>query len=133
MRQQARKALCVAIGAAVGGVLRHAVTGGAVGMAGSMFRVCAVNVAGSFVLGGVNAMTRSGRLRAELVGGLGAGFCGGLTTFSTFVGGVLEGGRERRGGLVVGYVVLSFLLGVGGVAGGEWVGNALLKTGVRSR
>lgn len=127
MHVRAKKALYVAVGAGMGGVLRHMVTGGTVGMAGSLIRVCAVNVTGSFVLGGVNAMKRSGRLRPEIAGGLGAGFCGGLTTFSTFVGGVLEGGREGKVSLVVGYVLLSFLLGVGGVAGGEWVGNALLK------
>ncbi len=49
------------------------------------FTTLAINVVGSFVLGVVSAMaTRTSVLNRELTLFLGAGLCGGFTTFSTF-------------------------------------------------
>jgi len=71
--------LLVAVGAAVGAVLRYA--------AGHWFDddrfpagTLVVNVAGSFMLGAFSAMVLSGSAFAVL----GTGFCGGLTTYSAF-------------------------------------------------
>lgn len=71
--------LLVALGAAVGAVLRY--------LAGHWFDddrfpagTLVVNVAGSFLLGAFSAMVLSGSLFALI----GTGFCGGLTTYSAF-------------------------------------------------
>jgi CrcB protein len=49
------------------------------------FTTLAINVVGSFVLGVVSAMAaRTSLLNRELTLFLGAGLCGGFTTFSTF-------------------------------------------------
>lgn len=58
----------------------------------------AVNLVGSFVLGTLSGMMASDDLSAGTMALLGTGFCGGLTTFSTFS---FETGRlieERRSG-----------------------------------
>lgn len=43
-----------------------------------------INVSGSFVLGVVLTATSAGAAPAQLAALLGAGFCGGFTTYSTF-------------------------------------------------
>ena len=77
----------VAVGGALGCVLRYLVSGWLQGWTGGFFPVgtLAVNVAGSFVIGLVLGMG-TGRflLSPEWRLFLTTGFCGGLTTFSTF-------------------------------------------------
>jgi fluoride exporter len=65
-----------------------------------------VNVAGAFVLGWVAAR---GRRRALL----GQGFCGALTTFSTFQLELLQMLDDDRIGLALAYAAVSLALGVG--------------------
>jgi CrcB protein len=67
-------AVGIAAGAAIGGVVRYALAG--FGWRGTL----AVNVAGSFLLGLLLGV-EPGRDTLLVVG---AGFCGALTTFSTF-------------------------------------------------
>lgn len=80
-----------------------------------------VNMAGSFVLGLV-----AGAAPAAWISSLvGTGFCGGLTTFSTFsyeTVRLADGGATRT---AVANVVLSLLAGIGSCAIGWWVGAAL--------
>ncbi|MBP2706891.1 fluoride efflux transporter CrcB [Microbispora sp. RL4-1S] len=70
-----------------------------------------VNVTGSFVLGLLLAARASAGLPADAAGLLGTGFCGALTTFSTFgfetvrlaeEGSLPEAGLNALGGLVLG-------------------------------
>jgi CrcB protein len=77
-----------------------------------------VNVAGSFVLGMVAASWASGGTAYALWG---TGFCGGLTTFSTFS---FETARLGEGGAVrvaVANVVVSLALGFAAVCLGWWL------------
>ena len=79
-----------------------------------------VNMFGSFVLGLVAGAAPSAWL-STLVG---TGFCGGLTTFSTFsyeTVRLADGGATRT---AVANVVLSLLAGIGACAVGWWVGAA---------
>lgn len=78
--------LSVMAGGAIGSGLRF-VVGLAMPMSAGRFpfTTLAINVVGSFVLGVVSAMaTRTTVLNRELTLFLGAGLCGGFTTFSTF-------------------------------------------------
>lgn len=77
--------VCVALGAAVGAPLRFLVAGWLDGRpgpegAGLPWGTLAVNVAGSLVLGWASARALDDAA-AALVG---VGFCGGLTTYSSF-------------------------------------------------
>ena len=97
----------VLLAGALGAVLRFLVAR----LTPTPWAVLIVNVVGSFV-GGVVIGATSGDLRVILL----TGFCGGLTTFSSFtvetVQLVLEG-RARRAVLSVG---LNLVLGVGAAA-----------------
>lgn len=77
-----------------------------------------VNVAGCLLLGLLAGAAGSGDLSsgAELL--LGTGFCGGLTTFSTFSVEAIELVQHRRGPAAAGYVVASCALGIGAAAVG---------------
>jgi CrcB protein len=93
--------LLIAIGGAIGSVLRYAIGRAVQGLSGSGFPIgtLVVNVVGCFLLGVfvrfLLNMQTSPELRALLV----VGFCGGFTTFSTFsyeTVGLLEGGDYAR-------------------------------------
>ena len=81
-----RRAAAIAIGGVAGAGVRWAVIAGAgVGVGGFPWPVLAVNVAGSVLLGVVLAEESAHRAtRLVLHDGVAIGFCGGLTTFSTF-------------------------------------------------
>jgi CrcB protein len=72
-----------------------------------------VNLTGSFVLGLVSGGVAHAGWSSHVQALLGTGFCGGLTTFSTFSVETVEllGGRLTT--RAAGYVVLSVGLGVG--------------------
>lgn len=79
--------LAVALGGAMGAVSRYALSGWAHHITGALFPVgtLLVNVLGSFIIGFVLQMTTDRfvwSLEARLL--VTTGFCGGLTTFSTF-------------------------------------------------
>lgn len=118
--------LLVAAGAALGAPLRHVVDRALRARLGAAFPwgTLAVNVAGSFLLGVLTAA--AGRFDPAVVAGLGAGFCGALTTYSTF--GLetvrLVEGRARAAAL--GYVAVSALGGVLAAAAGLALGAALV-------
>jgi CrcB protein len=108
----------VAVGSAIGGVLRFAVAGLVQQRAGDGFPAATlfINITGSFLLGVImryslqtNAVTPD--MRALLATGL----CGGYTTFSTFTYDtalLLQANRYARAALYVGGSVILSLLGV---------------------
>ena len=103
--------LLVALGAAVGAVLRY--------LAGHWFDddrfpagTLVVNVAGSFMLGAFSAMVMSGSLFALV----GTGFCGGLTTYSAFAVQTSRLGPARGTAYAATTVLLALLACAGGFA-----------------
>jgi fluoride exporter len=79
--------LAVAVGGAVGAVLRYGLTGWLHTLSGWVFPIgtLAVNLLGSLIIGAVMELSAGRYLfspEARLL--LVTGFCGGLTTFSTF-------------------------------------------------
>lgn len=103
-------ALLVALGAAVGAPARfligHALRSRtpATATAGTLL----VNVVGSLVLG----LSVAAGLQGSWLGLVGTGFCGALTTFSTFALEVWQAWRDDERGHAVANVALSLVLGL---------------------
>jgi fluoride exporter len=117
----------VAVGAAVGAPLRYLV--GRVVQervdADLPVGTFAVNVAGSFVLGALAALTPALGTGSALPALLGTGFCGALTTYSTFsyeTLALLETGRRDRAAL---NLLGSLAVGLAAAALGMTVGALL--------
>lgn len=116
----------IALGAAVGGVLRYGSAGLLARIAGETFPwgTLAVNILGSAVLGFFATLTApEGRLLVPVSTRLmvTVGICGGFTTFSTFSMETMALVLDRqymRAGLNVGGTVVLCLIGV-------WCGYAL--------
>ena len=118
----------VALGGAVGALLRWGTSEAVAATAGKTFVPWAtllVNVAGCALIGWLAA--RSGR---DDVGWLVAnrpllvtGLCGALTTFSTFGLEVVTLFEQRRPAWAFGLIALHLLLGLGAVCLGGWLGG----------
>jgi CrcB protein len=107
--------LMVALGAAIGAPLRY-LTDRALG---SPWGTLTVNVIGSFILGLVLGAPLTPSLKALL----GTGFCGALTTYSTFSWETLAmAGRGERAA-ACGYVATSVTLGLGAA----WLGSSVIS------
>ncbi|MFS0700923.1 fluoride efflux transporter CrcB [Cellulomonas sp. 179-A 4D5 NHS] len=113
-------ALGVGVGAGVGAQLRYAAElvhardrrRRGLGRATFPWATLTVNVVGSAVLGVVAALVLRGTLDAGWGTVLGAGFAGGLTTFSTFSLDVVELWRQHRTLRAVLDVAAHLLLGI---------------------
>nr|WP_221203809.1 CrcB family protein [Modestobacter versicolor] len=107
----------VALGALVGAPLRLLAdrTAAARRGPGSVLGTLAVNVAGSAVLGVLLGLGDASPAVLALVG---TGFCGTLTTFSTFGWDVVRLVEERAVGRAAAYLTGSLVLGLAAAAGG---------------
>lgn len=111
----------VAVGAAIGGVLRYLATVYIQGRSGPAFPVATmlINISGSLLLGFLAAYMAETRLIDPQLGLLlTTGLCGGYTTFSTFTYEtmtLMRTGEYRRAAV---YITLSVVLGVVGAIGG---------------
>lgn len=114
-----RRRLAIALGGVAGAGLRWLVLT-TTGTGGTFpWPVLALNVAGSTVLGMLLAEEvdhERARLWLHDVGGI--GFCGGLTTFSTFTVEVVALSRDGDAGTAIAYGVLSVGLAIAGVLAG---------------
>ncbi|MFB9377082.1 fluoride efflux transporter CrcB [Kineococcus gynurae] len=120
--RDARSLALVGVGGALGTLLRWAVERTLPAGVGWPWGTFAVNVVGSLILGFLlERLSRAGaedRRRQRLRLALGTGFCGGLTTYSTFA---LELGTLLRAGstpLASGYALASVLGGLLAAAAG---------------
>lgn len=113
-----RRAAAIGAGGVVGAASRWAVLT-SVGPGSFPWPVLAVNVVGSLLLGVVLAEEwshPSARLLLHDAGGI--GFCGGLTTFSTFAVEVVDLARDGNLTAAVTYAALSIFGALAAVAGG---------------
>ena len=118
--------LLVGCGSFAGGAARFLVskalpTGGGAGFPWATF---AVNVAGCFLLGLVAGCAgRAGGLDPRLRLLLATGFCGGFTTFSTFLDENAALLRSGHGATLALYVAASLALGLAAVLAGHCLGG----------
>lgn len=117
--------LQVAIGGALGSVLRYGVTLAAGRMTGLPLGTLAVNVAGSFVMGFLAAVLVT-RGNQHLAPFLMTGLLGGFTTFSAFSLDALNLWQRAGAGPAVGYVTGSVLLSLLAVVAGLAIGRVTL-------
>jgi CrcB protein len=115
--------LLVVLGALVGAPLRLFADRLAVTRRGhgTVVGTLTVNVVGSGVLGLVLGAASTPDWVAALVG---TGFCGTLTTFSTFGYDVVRLFEERAVGRALGYAAATLMLGLGAAAAGYALGCA---------
>lgn len=114
----------VAAGGAAGAALRWLALAVVEQSGGIPWTVLVINVAGSFALGVLLAEEwthPSARIVLHDAGAI--GFCGGLTTFSTFTVEVVDLVRAGDAGLAVTYGVLSVVLSLAAV----FAGPAMLR------
>ncbi len=108
--------IVVAIGGVAGAGSRWLVTDLA-GPHAFPWPTLAVNIAGAFILGLL--VHPAPTERRELIRlGIGVGFCGGLTTFSSFALALAEQIRDGRLGTAGSYMVVSLLAGLTAVIAG---------------
>ncbi|MFC7529579.1 fluoride efflux transporter CrcB [Actinoplanes sp. GCM10030250] len=115
-------ALLVVLGAAVGAPLRYLTDRFFQTRYGPAFPwgTLVVNVAGSLLLGFFLGLP----LSPSLIALLGTGFCGALTTYSTFSWETLALARRGETAAAIGYPLLSITAGLGAA----WIGGALSAT-----
>ena len=112
----------IALGGAVGSVLRYGVGSVLQARAGAGFPVgtLVVNVTGSLLLGFLMRWLLETTVSPEMRAALTIGLCGGYTTFSTFSADTVrlleDGSWGRAGAYVLSSVVLSLLATVAGLA-----------------
>lgn len=124
-------ALWVALGGALGALLRYLGVAGVMRAFGGGFPygTLAVNVIGSLVMGVGAAIilekTGGGRLWAFLM----TGVCGGFTTFSAFSLDAVFLMERGRGLAAAAYVGGSVAASIGALALGLWFGRAMIGAG----
>lgn len=116
--------ICVFLGSGIGGVVRYVVS--TVMQSGAArwmlpWSTLAVNVAGCFIFGLVYGFAISSGISKEWKLGLTTGFCGGLTTFSTFSYETLTLVAEGHVWSGLGYALVSLVAGVAAAWAGYWL------------
>jgi CrcB protein len=121
--------LLVALGGAIGSLLRYAVGLAALASFGPAFPwgTLIVNVVGCFVIGLVTnlAMTSTWGVSPTVRLFLAVGLCGGFTTFSSFGLEAVQLGRIGQLGASFAYVAASLLVGIAAVWAGILTGRLL--------
>jgi fluoride exporter len=120
--------LSVALGGAAGALLRYGLSGWLQAMTGAVFPVgtFGVNVLGSFIIGLVLQLgSERFLLSVELRLLLTTGFCGGLTTFSTFSFETLRLLEDQQWGAAAGNAALNVTICMAAVYAGTMLARLL--------
>ena len=117
----------VMLGAAVGAPLRYLTDRAVQRRHDTLFPwgTLSVNVIGSLVLGAVTGAARAGTASPEVQLGLGVGFCGALTTYSTLSYETLRLAEDGARFFAAANVVASIMAGLGAAFVGAAISQAL--------
>ena len=117
--------ICVALGGAVGSVLRYILSKIVSNCADSPFPwgTFVVNVIGCFIMGVLLGIAAKNNISAELKCLLLVGFCGGFTTFSTFAAESLSLIKGHEFMSVAIYLTFSLWVGISAI----WAGNRIIQ------
>jgi fluoride exporter len=119
--------LYVIIGAIPGALLRYGLTSEAIVFEGLPVSVLIVNIIGSFILGFVmTGVTKLG-YNAEFVPLIGVGFCGSLTTMSSFAYETVNLLDATKLGLLGLNIILNVGLSMGAIIAGQAVINLIVS------
>lgn len=114
--------LAVFVGGGLGSICRYAL-GQYLPSASFPWATLAANLAACFILGYLTGYLLKNSLDEHFKVLIGAGFCGGFSTFSTFSSETLKLGQNGLAWTALGYVGLSLVLGVLAVGVGVfWAG-----------
>ena len=119
--------LLVALGAALGAPLRYLTDRAVQARHDSVFPwgTFTVNIAGSFVLGGLAGLAMAGSVASWLSPLVGTGLCGALTTYSTFGYETMRLYADGARFYALANIVASVVAGLGAAIVGMTVGQAL--------
>ena len=123
-----RTASAVAVGGAAGALARWALAEGLTPPGDWPWAVFVANIVGSLLLGILVGRFRS-ILHTNILIGATVGFCGALTTFSSFALDLAWFVRDDRWGLFIGYLVASVATGVAAFVAGRVGGARLAPSG----
>ncbi|MEO5834901.1 MAG: fluoride efflux transporter CrcB [Nakamurella sp.] len=119
--------LWVALGAAVGAPLRYLIDRLVQSRHGSLFPwgTFTVNGVGSLILGLLTGVSLAGDAPWQWV--IGTGFCGALTTYSTFAWETVRLTEQRAGVLAAVNAIANVAMGLGAATVGYLVADAVLR------
>ena len=119
--------LIVGLGSFLGGGMRYIVSRLAVTLVPTPFPVgtFSVNILGCLIIGFVSALPIGGGLTPQTKLFLTTGFCGGFTTFSTFINENCALAKDVNGMIAALYIMGSLTIGMAAVAAGHWIGKSL--------
>jgi fluoride exporter len=113
--------LFVGIGGLLGVLSRYGLSRITLHHHGLLWTTVAINVVGSFVLG---LLVAGGWFSRDVREGIGVGFFGGLTTFSTFSVQIVMEADAGETGMAALYLTASVVGGIAAAAGGYVLGRA---------
>jgi CrcB protein len=120
------------IGALAGAFLRYRITESPVLLAGALpVNVLAVNVIGSFILGVFSILSVAWNLDAKYSLLAAVGFCGSLTTMSSFALETTNLVDSRQFGAAAVAILANVGLSIGAVMGGRSAAELILKGGLQ--
>lgn len=112
----------VAAGGLAGVLARYGITRATVHTDALIWSTVAINVVGSFLLG---LLVASNWFSSEVRDGIGIGFLGGFTTFSTFSVQIVLEADGGRTGTAVAYLLASVAGGIAAAIAGYAIGRSL--------
>ncbi len=130
---QSRAFLDIAIGGAIGALLRYLITEAMPGAQGGFpWGTLLVNVLGCLFMGTLTTYLLKGRPHPVARPLLVTGYLGGFTTFSHLIDGIEALARAGSWGLSVTYAVVSVVAGLIAVVVGLWLGGLIPRPADRA-